>query len=114
MMVPASLENMIDSTALDGLKGWASIYIMVGGNHNSILHLIFCLQCFHLFLRRGLDLCGSVMLSFFFLLSGFCLVLGYGKTQWDGCTVAFVEKKGKLLDSRKFYLKRFTRWSFSN
>jgi len=93
MMVPSTLETMIDSTALDGLKGWASIYIM----------------CFHLFMRRGLDLCGSVMLSFFFLLSGFCLVLGYGKTQWDGCTVVFVKKEGKLLDSRKFYLKRFTR-----
>merc|ERR1711892_1174984 len=85
--------SQVDSKALDGLKGFASMYVMA----------------FHLFQKRSVDLCGSVMMPVFFLLSGFCLVLSSGKTIWDGCTVLFAKREGKLMDSRIFYLKRFAR-----
>jgi len=42
-------------------------------------------------------------------MSGFCLTLGYGKTKWDGCTWVCINRKGKLLDSRKFFINRFSR-----
>ena len=42
-------------------------------------------------------------------MSGFCLTLGYGRTEWDGCTWLCTNTSGKLLDSRKFFLNRFSR-----
>merc|ERR1711892_389296 len=85
--------SQVDSKALDGLKGFASVYVMI----------------FHLLQKRSIDLCGSVMMPVFFLLSGFCLVLSNGKTTWEGCTVLFAKRNDNFMDSKIFYLKRFSR-----
>merc|ERR1739838_746616 len=87
----------IDSRALNGLRGFASIHVMA----------------FHLLQPRGWmgadSLCGSVEMPVSFLLSGFCLALGNGKTKWDGCTTLCTDKVGNYFDYRRFFLNRIAR-----
>ena len=72
------------------------------------------LQAFHLLQPRGWmgadSLCGSVQMPVFFLLSGFCLVLGNGKTKWDGCTTLCTDRVGNYFDYRRFFLNRIARY----
>ena len=47
----------------------------------------------------------------FFLLSGFCLTLGYGKKVYDGFTFCCNKpnKEKEIFDSKEFYIGRLTR-----
>ena len=110
-----SEDRGIDNGALTGLRGFFAFHVMV----------------YHAFTIGGdlqllqIDLYANVDMPLFFLLSGFCLTLAYGKTSWNGSTrcclgcksitsdgVADLENpKGekKIFDSWEFYKKRFIR-----
>eukprot|EP00941_MAST-03F_sp_MAST-3F-sp1_P005264 g5264.t1 len=71
----------VDMTALNGLRGFLSLYIV----------LFHCL-----IYSIGWDIQGSGQMSFFFLLSGFSLAVVYGKDE-------------QKFDSEKFFRNRFAR-----
>ena len=57
-------------------------------------------------------LCGSLEMSLFYLLSGFGLALGYGKTVWEGWSFfgdRNQEGEGFSFGALKFYRNRFAR-----
>ena len=58
-------------------------------------------------------LCGSLEMSLFYLLSGFGLALGYGKTAWHGWSFLggrTQDGEGLSFGALKFYRNRFARW----
>ena len=62
-----------DSSALNGIRGISAIHIVL-------------FHAFH-YCTFDFNLYGQVHMPLFFLLSGFCMTLGYGKTQYDGYEV---------------------------
>lgn len=106
----------MDKGALDGLRGFFAFHLMV----------------FHALLyfkppssEPTINVYAAVHMPFFFLLSGFCLTLSNGKTQWNGSnrgcygckttTSNGVDKcetqnpEPKIFDSWEFYKKRLIR-----
>ena len=104
-----------DKGALNGLRGLFAFHVMV----------------FHacIFLGGGiypkLNLYANVDMPLFFLLSGFSLVLAYGRTTWDGSSLCCIsdktiksskgidveplEKSPKIFNAWEFYKKRLIR-----
>ena len=76
-----------DKGSLNGLRGIFAFHVMV----------------FHacMFLGGGtwpkLNLYANVDMPLFFLLSGFSLVLAYGRTNWDGSTITCRNDSSKSL-----------------
>ena len=105
-----------DSTALNGIRGIAAIHIV-------LFHgFTYCTFEFNIY--------AQVHMPLFFLLSGFCMTLGYGKTKYDGyevccgpcatvshgccCCETGTEKEGKIFntsDTNKSY--KITKISFT-
>ena len=79
----------------------------------SFYNLFTFQQVFHYLLVSGKAyICGSLEMSLFYLLSGFGLVLSYGRTVWDGWTFlgGRTEGDGVSFGALKFYRNRFARW----
>ena len=105
----------MDQGALSGLRGVLSFHIMV---HHLLDHFYGGTN-FYVFIYANMDM------SLFFLLSGFCLALSYGKTHWTSVTkccsrvkranshqINSLESCGddqNVFDSLEFYKKRFIR-----
>ena len=111
-----TLQNRsMDEGAVRGLRGILAFHIMV-------THVII-----RFFVGGNLFvyIYGAIDMPFFFLLSGFCLALNYGKTHWDRSNLSYSEVKtassygikdlencdGKqnIFDALGFYKKRLTR-----
>merc|ERR1712038_1881738 len=94
-----------DSKPLNGLRGILSIHLV-------LFHSI-------LFSQAKINTYGQVHMPLYFLLSGFCLTLGYGKKKYSkisGCcsspkakTLDSTQSIGSIFDSTTFYFKRLTR-----
>ena len=76
-------NRSMDEGALSGLRGILAFHIMV-------THVII-----RFFVGGNLFvyIYGAIDMPFFFLLSGFCLALNYGKTHWDRSTLSYSEVK---------------------
>ena len=104
----------MDKGALNGLRGLFAFHVMA----------------FHacIFMTGGVEpvvnLYAQVDMPLFFLLSGFCLALAYGKTPWNGSTrccfgcktttsdgvdLENPDQEIKIFNSWEFYKKRFIR-----
>ena len=110
----------LDSLALDGLRGIASLHVMVRFPCRidrykeliSFYNLFTFQQVFHYLLVSGKAyICGSLEMSLFYLLSGFGLALSYGRTVWDGWTFLGGRTEGDRVSfgALKFYRNRFAR-----
>ena len=92
-------EEEIDTTALTGLRGFLAVHVCV----------------FHAFLYSDLEwnLCGSNAMPPFFVLSGFCLVLAYGRSpreRHECCRETCATGPGAPEPwARKFYRARMSR-----
>lgn len=84
MPPPAIKPDRVDTKAMTGLRGLAALHVGVG-------HIIK-----HHY--PTIDILGSAAMTFFFLLSGFVMTLGYGQL-----------KKGSAFPTRKFLQNRFAR-----
>jgi len=62
-------DKEVDGKALDGLRGLISIHVMA---HHYFQRFTF------------INIQGQLEMNMFYILSGFCLTLGYGKTLWKG------------------------------
>ena len=66
----------MDAGALNGLRGLLAFHIMV----HHVLRSFFSGSSFYVHTY------GFMHMPFFYLLSGFCLALAYGRTQWTSVT----------------------------
>ena len=98
-------ERRLDSSALDGLRGVACLHVMVGrgGSDRSSPRV----QAFHYvgeMTAYSVWLCGPMQMPLFYLLSGFCLAIGYGKTSWKGAAFFEASNEGEhIFGTLKFY-----------
>ena len=108
----------MDEGALNGLRGLLAFHIMV---HHLLAgpSQFFAGSNFYLYIYGPLDI------SLFFLLSGFCLALSYGRTHWTSVSICCSKFKGansheinyletcgddqSIFDSVEFYKKRLIR-----
>ena len=109
-------DKRLDKGALNGLRGFFAFHVMT--YHACIFFKPHSNEL-------AIDIYGNVDMPLFFLLSGFCLTLAYGKILWKGSTrcclgcktvasdgVDDLENQNQQLiifDSWKFYKKRFIR-----
>jgi len=90
----------VDTVALTGLRGLAALHVALG--HYSSFSVL------------GLDLIGGASMSFFYLLSGFVMTLGYASAPpsaatWEGRATADAAPGAVILDQRRFWKNRFAR-----
>ena len=87
-------DVVVNTTALNGLRGFLSIYIMV-------FHSI-------IFSKWEVNILGSTLMTFFFLISGFVLGMNEGKRQYAP-TKCCSELCSNPLDHARFNAKHFWR-----
>ena len=107
-------DKRVDKGALNGLRGLFSLHVLA---HHGCQIFAGSSQISTI----TVDLLAMVDMPLFFLLSGFSLALGYGKTKWTGCTRGWFgksadgvdienpEQQKKYFNSWEFYKKRFVR-----
>ena len=108
----------MDKGALNGLRGLFAFHVM------AFHHFGFMRGQPEPLIKTEINLYAQVDMPLFFLLSGFCLTLAYGKTQWhgstrgcygcttttsDGVDVENPEEAPKIFNSWEFYKNRFIR-----
>jgi peptidoglycan/LPS O-acetylase OafA/YrhL len=106
----------LDKGSLNGLRGLFAFHIMA---YHACLGIPFVVH-----VEPVVYLYANVDMPLFFLLSGFSLALGYGKTTWNGSTrccfgcktkaldginIENPDDVPKIFDSLKFYKKRLIR-----
>ena len=105
----------MDEGALSGLRGLLAFHVMVF----HVVQLFFEGSKFYVFIY------GNMNMPLFFLLSGFCLALSYGRTHWTSVTkccsriklanplqINYLGNCGddqRIFDSVEFYKKRLIR-----
>ena len=110
--IASSEDRRWDKGALTGLRGFFAFHVMVYHALTEFTHF-------------PINLYATWDMPLFFLLSGFCLTLAYGKTLWNGSTRCCLGCKSvtsdgvtdlenpaggkKIFDSWEFYKKRFIR-----
>ena len=110
--------SRMDEGALNGLRGLLAFHLMV-------YHLLAVQSQFFAGSNFCVYIYGPMDMSLFFLLSGFCLALSYGKTQWTSVTKCCSKFKRanphemncletcgddqNVFDSLEFYKKRLIR-----
>jgi len=94
---PNANKQNVNTQALNGLRGFLSIYIM-------LFHTL-------LFSKWQFNILGSVPMTFFFLLSGFVLGLNEGKRQYlpTICCTELTKRGDGHYDARNFYQRRIAR-----
>ena len=86
-------------TALEGFRGLISLYI-------AIFHFSLHLSSYPV----QVNLMGSLLMPFFFLMSGFSLAVTYGRRDYEGWCLPWKQPHdGKVFNSGYFYRKRFAR-----
>ena len=96
-LVPPPKKVRVDTSALNGFRGFAAFYIMI----------------FHYILHQGFNILGTTLMPLFFLISGFVFGLCEGNKKYEltkCCTELRSFSDGKVhFDGRKFYARRAAR-----